>query len=307
MKQADAVMKRENGGSFKTKERYRTAMLDFTEQIAEKFRLKALKNVKLKHFEYYVESMKYRDFTANTIATNLSGLRWYFCRMKLKETMPPNEELMIPKREIGLYDRAWTEAEYIAGIDCATLAKRADVVGAMKLANYFGLRIEGTVTVTVQQISNALKYDELTVKEKGGLERTISVHTDEQREILTELLIYAKSNGKKSFDRLLPYSDKKGAVKQRKRAISDWIANNRHKFQSSDRVEINRQIKLADQAGIRLITESLSLHGLRYKFLQAEYAYFISQGIKKEEAMHRVSILAGHYRAEITKIYVGNV
>lgn len=51
---------------------------------------------------------------------------------------------------------------------------------------------------------------------------------------------------------------------------------------------------------------TLTFHGLRHSYAQERYAYYCNLGLSDKQARRFVAIELGHFRAEITEIYLSH-
>ena len=306
MSQVTRIYRETNQKGFKTRARYEQATERFCTFLAEEFKLQKFKNVKEKHVTSYVEHMKSEGKAASTIQTDLSAIRFTHNLSGSRNELPNNKELNLEKREYNKVDRAWTPAEVSKAKEFAQAMGREDIYHAINLSEKFGLRVEGTALTTVNHLKSALETKELYAKEKGGLERYIPVKTTDQVNTIKNVLSYAQKNGKNGGDKAISNSVKHG-VKQQIKSTQNWVTNNRAKFQdNSIRSQENLQEfkKTAGENGLKMRSENLSFHGLRYKYAQDRYQTLKSEGFSDKIAKSTVSRELGHFREDITNVYL---
>ena len=306
MNQVTKLYKETNRGSFKTRARYEEATERFCNFLAKEFRLQKFKNVKEKHVVAYVEHMKTEGKAPSTIQTDLSAIRFSHSLSGSRNILPDNSKLNLEQREYNKIDRAWTQKEIDQAKQYAQAMDRPDVYHAIDLSEKFGLRIEGAATVTVNHLKEALETKELYAKEKGGLERYIPVKTVEQENTIKNLLNYAQKNGKTGSDKAISSSVKHG-VKQQIKSIQNWVTNNRDKFQDNSirgKENVQEFRKTAEENGLKMRSENLSFHGLRYKYAQDRFETLKDQGFSDKVAKFTVSRELGHFRPDITNVYL---
>ena len=306
MAQVDKMYRETNRGSFKTRARYQEATERFCTFLAQEFRLQKFKNVKEKHVIEYVNYMKTEGKAPSTIQTDLSAIRFSHSLSGSRNILPDNSKLNLEQREYNKIDRAWTQKEINNAKLCAQSMGREDVYHAINLSEKFGLRVEGTATVTVSHLKEALQTGELYTKEKGGLERYIPVKTEEQVNTIKNVLSYAQKNGKSGGDKAISNSVKHG-VKQQIKSIQNWITNNRDKFQDNSirsRENLQEFKKTVEENGLKMRSENLSFHGLRYKYAQDRYQTLKSEGFSDKVSKATVSRELGHFRPDITNVYL---
>ncbi len=306
MAQVSKMYRETNRGSFKTRARYQEATERFCTFLAQEFKLQKFKNVKEKHVVAYVEYMKSEGKAPSTIQTDLSAIRFSHSLSGSKNILPENDKLNLEKREYNKVDRAWTPKEINNAKLCAQSMGRPDVYHAINLSEKFGVRIEGVALNQVNHLKEALITKELYVKEKGGLERYIPVTTQDQVNTIKNLLSYAQKNGKSDTDKTIS-ADGKHGVKEKIKSIQNWITNNRDKFQDNSirsKENVQEFRKTAEENGLKLRAENLSFHGLRYKYAQDRYQTLKNQGFSDKMAKSTVSRELGHFRPDITNVYL---
>lgn len=143
-------------------------------------------------------------------------------------------------------------------------------------------------------MTKAQKYDELTVKGKGGQIRAIPVENETQKKLIERCLGYAKSKGKFPGDYLISSSEKRG-VEKKISSIKSWENNHRDKFIDPDRMS-----KVAPGEKERI--EKPSFHGYRHSYAQEQKEALEAAGCK--DADREVSERLGHHRPGITKDYL---
>ena len=112
------------------------------------------------------------------------------------------------------------------------------------------------------------------VKGKGGLIRKVPLHN---RELVQKLCDNTK-NGEKVF------IDKNEKTHKVINNLQVFIYNHNKEFSNSDR--------------------NLTFHGLRHAYAQNRYQHFINKGVDDYNARLKVSKELGHFRVEITEIYL---
>lgn len=173
-------------------------------------------------------------------------------------------------------NKAWSNKEvekFIMYIEENGEKRYADMV---KVAYSFGLRIHEVARLDRSELRNALSTGLLTVKGKGGLIRSIPLHNKE----LIEGLYEETKPGEKVFVR---NNEKTHKVINN---LQVFIYNHQKDFRTTDDGR-NR-----------------SFHGLRHLYAQNRYRYFREKGIDDYNARLKVSKELGHFRVEITEIYL---
>ena len=88
-----------------------------------------------------------------------------------------------------------------------------------------------------------------------------------------------------------------GDIYHTKQSIEKWIERNRDNFTDKDRTK-------GQTNGKKPLSETLSFHGLRYRYGQKRYEEEFRNGSTEKKAKKTVSISLGHNRAEVTNIYL---
>ena len=190
--QLNKAYKRNNTKSFVTQNDYYKYAKMMGSFYAKNFNGQKFVNISGKHLRAYIEEMKQKGLAPTTMRARLSGIRFYYEIMGGKNRLPDNESLGLDKRRLGKEDRAWLKEEIAGGLVLSQKHGRIDVYFSIKLGATFGLRRIECCRIRLDCIERALRYDELTVKGKGGQRRAIPVVTKEQKELLIELYNFAK-------------------------------------------------------------------------------------------------------------------
>lgn len=302
MSQINSIMKNNHEKSYKTQTRYYNAEKQFVNYLSEVYKLQKIKNVNSKHLSSYVQYMQQNNYSASSVKTNISAIRFFHRLSGSKNILIDNEALNLEKRTFGKMDRAWSSDEYEKALRISKESGRLDVHFALKLSKLFGLRIEETVKCQVNHIKDAvLNTNELYVKGKNGKVRYIPVRTLEQIDVLKEVLTFAKSQNKHGNDKIITKSEKYAVAKETK-SLQNWILNNRRKFED-DRKSANM---ISQNSSKKPKSEHLTFHGLRYLYAQKRYEEETNTTTLKE-AKRTVSYELGHNREEVTNIYLSNI
>ena len=285
-------------GSYKTRERYYNSCKRFCEFLAVEFRVQKFLNVNEKHIFAYAEHMK--SYKApSTIHTELSGIRKVYEWLGGKNNLPGNEKLDLPKRQVGVFDKSWTPEEYSRAIVLGKSMGRDDVYYGLKIAWVYGTRIKEACALRVYQIKEAVRNEGLEIKGKGGQVRVVPIRTEEQKQMLAELMTYIKKRNLQPGDYIIAEQFKGGVQKAIKR-IQNWIYNHRSKFMSSDRA-------LEMQEGKKQRNGKISFHGLRHEYAQRLVADLNNKGNSYKTARLNTSEAMGHHRITITNTYLDDL
>ncbi|MCU9595778.1 site-specific integrase [Caldibacillus thermolactis] len=279
---------------FRGIERYRNGLRAFCKHLAIHYRPKNFRNIQDKHLISFIEESVAANVDITTLKTDLSAIR------KLHKLTPKtrykltvgNDLLGVAKRTKKVIERAWSENEYHAAINLALSMNRNDVVWALKLARYCGVRLEECTALTKTQLKEALHHDFLSLKNtKNGILRDIPLN-QKARLIISSILKEAIS------ERFFVYHGRNH--QQAKKSIQNWIINNRSKF--AEQVD-NWHNQLNDTT----YRSKLTFHGLRHAFARERYQDFIRKGFSPQTSRKMVAEQMGHGRDDVTLIYLGSV
>ena len=274
---------------YKTISRYYSACCEFSKFLANEYKLEKFKNVKAKHIFAYVDNMRENGKSDSTIRTALAGIRFMYEKAGGKSILPKNDRFGFDKRERGTVNKAWTDKEIEKALSIAKGQGNEKMYFAIKLSSTFGLRIEETARLRPSQIKGGY----LQIKGKGGKVRNIRIETKEEKKAIEELKEYIKANCKGKNDYILSMGD----IKATKQSIEKWIERNRESFTDKNRTK-------GQTKGKKPLSETLSFHGLRYRYAQKRYEEELRKGSTEKKAKKTVSISLGHNRAEVTNIYL---
>ena len=292
--QLNKAYKRNNTKSFVTQNDYYKYAKMMGSFYAKNFNGQKFVNISGKHLRAYVEEMKQKGLAPTTMRARLSGIRFYYEIMGGKNRLPDNESLGLDKRRLGKEDRAWLKEEIAGGLVLSEKHGRMDVYYSIKLGATFGLRRIECCRIRLDCIERALRYDELTVKGKGGQRRSIPVVTKEQKELLIELYNFAKKNKLQPMEYIISPNGK-GGVKHQKESLENWMTAHREKFTVQNRTEQTRPNEKPKKY-------VLTWHGLRYYYAQNEIKRLKDGGFYKPK--HKTSEALGHHRPDITNTYL---
>lgn len=121
----------------------------------------------------------------------------FFHRMneKSQNRLRPLGQYDFGEIEKRYVDRAWTDNEFEGMCRRAKELGRRDVLLAMRIARFTGLRIHECVRMGTGQAARFLKAGELTTKGKGGKVRTIPL-SGEAKDALADAVAAAGDRGK---------------------------------------------------------------------------------------------------------------
>ena len=269
-------------GSYRTRERYYSAMKRFCHFLAEEYRLQKLANINGKHLVAYVLWMQEKELSASTIKTDLAAIRFFFDKISdPKYSLPANAELGVEleRRRFGDTDRTWSTAEFNRMLGKSL--DRDDYILALYLARYAGLRIHECFRIDTAIARQSIRERAITIKGKGGKVRCVPIN-HQIISALEKCLLAAKTGSKLLVPDDLP-TDK--AITQ----LQQFIHRNREAVQDPD----------SDRP--------LTFHGLRHTYAAEKYRQLIADGVSELDAHLAVSQLLGHERADVTNIYLASV
>ena len=269
-------------GSYRTRERYYSAMKRFCHFLAEEYRLQKLANMNGKHLVAYVLWMQEKELSASTIKTDLAAIRFFFDKISdPKYSLPANAELGVEleRRRFGDTDRTWSTAEFNRMLGKSL--DRDDYILALYLTRYAGLRIHECFRIDTAIARQAIRERAITIKGKGGKVRCVPIN-HQIISALEKCLLAAKTGSKLFVPDDLP-TDK--AITQ----LQQFIHRNREAVQDPD----------SDRP--------LTFHGLRHTYAAEKYRQLIADGVSELDAHLAVSQLLGHERADVTNIYLASV
>ena len=292
--QVTSIYKHCNELSFGTRKRHYEATKRFCGFLADNFRLQKFKNVEDRHFRAYVEYLIESGASPTTIQSDLSGIRFFHRLSGNKNKLSKNNCLDLPKRAVGVDNRAWLPEEKEKARALAEEMGRTDVIIAIDFIDAFGLRIEEMCRTKLEYLMSALKNGQLVVpKGKGGQSRPITLNPD-QRALIAKYVEYAKAIGLRPGDYLISSSEKHGVL-DAKRSLQNWMSYNREKFMVKDRDKIVEEGKKKRHA-------TISWHGLRHSYAQKTHEEVSKE--KPGKADKIVSENLGHHRLTVTRIYL---
>ncbi len=294
LEQIKSIYKHCNEKSYKTRKRHYEAAKRFCRFLADNYRLEKFKNVEDRHFRAYVDYLKESGAAPATIQSDLSGIRFFHRLSGNKNKLSKNNCLDLPKRAVGVENRAWLPKEIEKAKELAGKMGRTDVVIASDFIEAFGLRLEELCTTKIEYLMSAKNTGNLIVHNgKGGQPRPIKLKP-EQRALITRYLEYFRSAGFQPGDYLISGSEKHG-VKNEIKSLQNWMSYNREKFMVKDRDKIVEEGKKKRHA-------TISWHGLRHSYAQKTHEEVSKEKPRKADKI--VSENLGHHRFTVTRIYL---
>lgn len=274
--QVNAVFRHSHECSYKTRERYKDAILSFLKFLAIEYRKQNVTKIKNEHIQKYVLHMQKEGYSTSYVTTNLSAIRYFYDKTsKGKFIIKNNSELGVYARKkderIGP-NRSINKVELDSLLEKAKEIGRMDYILIIKICEMFGLRIHEVYSMRHSQIREALKTGNLKVKGKGGLIRYIPIENN--RKLLIKVSAYKKTG----IDRIFVASEEKTHLKIK---------------EMQEFVNISRKEN-----------ENYTFHAIRHYYAQNLYKYLISNGMTDYEARLIVANRLGHNRIEVSSIYL---
>jgi integrase/recombinase XerD len=291
MEQLGRVAKHSKGISLTSQRQYYNHMDQFCRFLADNYNLKKLSNIKDKHVVAYITERQSEEKSAASIKQDLAAIRYFHDQMvepmnylsdnKTLEKRYP--EFKLERRSFGGIDRRPTEFEYQGLVQLALTSRRPETAQIIELARNQGGRIHEIIRLDRETAEKALEEKEIMFKGKGGLIRKVPLHPY-SRKVLREA-ISRVGQGEKLF---VQPKEKAHIVIQR---VQDFIRSHRE--------------KVYDPLNTRPPGIQITAHTLRHSYAKEKYEEFRSQGLSEKDARYQTSLLIGHSREDITRIYLG--
>ncbi|WP_100012301.1 tyrosine-type recombinase/integrase [Lentibacillus sediminis] len=291
MKQTNKIAKHAKGISITSQRQYYNHFDQFCRFIADNYNLKNIKNIQDKHLAAFVQERQNEAKSAASIKQDLAAVRYYHDQIpNTKYFLSDNKTLgkkfegfSLEKRQFGGINRRATEFEYKSLLNIANQRNQPQIAQIIQLAREQGLRVHEIVRLNRADAEKAFRENQLTVKGKGGLIRTIPLH-EKSKEVLKAAMSHV-NRGDKLF---VKRDEKAHTVIQR---TKDFIRYHRS--------------KVHDPANNRLPGVHITMHSFRHAYAKEQYDRFIALGMQVKDARLAVSKLIGHSREDVTKIYLG--
>lgn len=282
VRQIDRIFRHVRQGAKGTKYRYKDGVKHFAKFIAEAYKKQNLNKIENKHLEAYIEQMIEVGYAKSYISSNLSAIRFFIDQIKDSSYVKTNAELGAVAKtrdEIIGPNRAWKVEEIKNMQELAILADNERVADMIQVAKDHGFRIHEATRLERVDLQRALKVGYIRIKGKGGLVRDVPVRNIDH---LQKLIDKTSTRQAKIF----VYEGER--AHQVIEMVQQFIYNNREKVHINDGT---------DRGG-------LSFHGIRHFWAQVRFLELRQQGLNFKEARKKVSRELGHFRAEITDIYL---
>lgn len=176
-------------------------------------------------------------------------------------------------------NRAWKYEEITKMQKIAIEKDQERIADMIQLAKDHGFRIHEVIRLERVDLQRALKDEHIIIKGKGGLARRVPV---QNRDHLQKLIDKTSTRQAKIF----VYEGEKG-----------------HQI-----IEKTQQFIYKNRVGVKIDDGSdrgeLTFHGLRHFYCQNRYMELRHKGLSDEESRKIVSRELGHFRIQITDIYL---
>ena len=282
--QTEKLYRHNRQGSYKTKERYFEAYKRFLRYLGDVWHVQKLQNISGKHLSAYVTYMKSKNYSASTIKTDLSAIRfWHDQIPNAKYTLPDNSEFSLEKRKFGGVDRTWTDSEFSMMLLEALNINREDWASCMSIARYAGLRLHEVMRIDTAIARRALKNGFITIKGKGGKIRDVPIN-ENVRSVFEKYL------------KLIPLGHKL--------FVSDGKPTHIAKIELQNFINTHRKFVTAPDSDR---TAPITFHGLRHSYAAERYTRLRTAGYSEYDARLQVSKWLGHERDDVTRIYLAGI
>lgn len=281
-KQIEKTFKHCRQGSKKTRFRYKDGTKHIAKFLAVAYQKQSLNNISNQALEEYVQQAQEIGYSKGYISTNLSAIRFFVNQIKDSSYIKSNKELGVESRtqedRIGP-NRAWTRTQVEEMYRLAINNNYSRVADVVRLAYTHGLRLHEITRLDRATLLKALRKNELTIKGKGGLIRQVPLRNEAARKHIRELADKTPLNSYKVF--VLKNEKTHEVMKE----AQNFIQNYRD--------------KVIEPGG-----HNITLHGLRHTYAQERYLELTEAGKGEYDAKLQISRELGHFRAEVTDIYL---
>jgi integrase/recombinase XerD len=304
--QVQKVFKHTRAGSYGTRAKYEGNAMRAAKWISQEFKLQSLKNLQDKHVAAYAKHLQAYDYKPKTIKDNLSAIRYMHDNApQTKHTLSDNRTLQqeykftIPKVQTIKGDRGWTNEEFSrmqeVTIEVGSQTAK-DYHDVSVMARTMGLRVAEATLGDRSQAEEALRSGVYHIgkEAKNGRERDVKL-SPEGRQVLEERVANTPRGGK-----LFVRTNEKShhAIDR----IEQFNKNHREKVETSGG---KAQRTWTDKHQGKVYTNNLTVHGLRYNYIQDRVQQEMDKGYNREQAAQIVTKEVGHNRADVIYIYLG--
>ncbi|WP_034763687.1 phage integrase N-terminal domain-containing protein [Rossellomorea vietnamensis] len=312
--QVQKVFKHTRAGSFATRDKYKGNAMRAANWISQEFKLQNLKNLQDKHVAAYAKYLQAQDLKPKTVKDSLSAIRYLHDNApQSKHAISDNKTLQqeynfsIPKVQTIKGDRGWTKEEYSKMMDVTReiinskgipddSRSARDFHDVAVMARTMGMRVAEATLASRSQAEEALRTGTYNIgsEAKNGRSRSVPL-SPEGRQVL-EVRVEITARGDKLF---VQRNEKSHHAIDR---IEQFNKNHRGKIES---LVGRAQRTWTDRHQEKAYTNNLTLHGLRYNYIQDRVQQEIDKGFNREQAAQIVTKEVGHNRADVIYIYLG--
>jgi integrase/recombinase XerD len=312
--QVKKVFKHTRAGSYATRDKYKGTAMRAANWIAQEFKLQSLKNLRDKHVAAYAKYLQAQDLQPKTIKDSLSAIRYMHDNApKTKHTISDNKTLQqeykftIPKVQTIKGDRSWKKEEFSKMMEVTRQVEnsKSDPIYARSARDYrdvavlartMGMRVAEATLSSRSQAEEALRTGTYNIgtEAKNGRPRSVPL-SPEGRQVLEERIKDTPRGGKLFVQR----NEKSHHAIDR---IEQFNKNHRDKVETSSG---RSQRTWTDRHQEEAYTNNLTVHGLRYNYIQERVQQEIDKGFTREQASLIVTKEVGHNRADVIYIYLG--
>ncbi|MFI8688529.1 tyrosine-type recombinase/integrase [Rossellomorea sp. NPDC077527] len=312
--QVQKVFRHTRAGSYATRDKYRGNAMRAAKWISQEFKLQSLKNIQDKHVAAYAKYMQAQDLKPKTIKDSLSAIRYMHDNApRTKHSISDNKTLQqeykfsIPKVQTIKGDRGWTKEEYSKMMDITREVEKSkinpdnarsarDYRDVATMARTMGMRVAEATLASRSQAEEALRGGMYNIgsEAKNGRPRSVPL-SPEGRQVLEERVANTPRGDKLFVQR----NEKSHHAIDR---IEQFNSNHRDKVITSEGIG---QRTWTDRHLGKAYTNNLTLHGLRYNYIQDRVQQEVDKGYNREQAAQIVTKEVGHNRADVIYIYLG--
>ncbi|MNW60214.1 Integrase [compost metagenome] len=177
-------------------------------------------------------------------------------------------------------------------LELAIDLKREDIKDAMTLSKDLGLRVTEVIAMTRAQVEKALRTGVYTVRGEAKNGK----HRDVPLSLSAEL----------TMRRLMQQTPRGGKVFVKEGEKVHHVANRVQQFINHHRDNI-----VTPEGELRRIDHrygtprELTMHGLRYNYVQDQFESELSKGLSDSDAAKKITKEIGHNRTNVLKVYKG--
>jgi integrase len=302
--QLEKVAKTINQKSYGTRYRYLAAMQRFIKFLAEEFRLQKIANIKDKHLEAYVKYQKNKGNADKYIKNELSAIRFFHninpnSKKTLQEAKKFNAAVGLGSTtNIKDVDRSWSEKEFDEFLQKANNLNRPEIKNIFLAMRHLGLRVNEAVRIQHFHIVRALTTGKLHIHHitKGKVPRDIILTPNAKKHFKN--IIKDVKPGEHVYTPKNYVNDHK--IQKFTKKIQNFIYDHRKNIQLAER-------QLSAHNVESNMKSALTPHGLRHTFAKEKYTLYRKKGYSVNQAKIAVSKELGHFRKEITEVYLASL